>query len=102
MNILSALVNNGGPGSGRHPEGGASQGNAPNEDHRQFHMALTRIGYGLGRPRVSGNDLIYSTSDPEDARDIASDVPKIGRSCGVNATAKSKGRDMIVTIHPRS
>jgi transcription antitermination factor NusG len=68
------------------------------ESARQFHMALTRVGYGLGRPRMQGMQLTYDTPDPEDAQMIAGDVPNIANSVGVTATAVANGRKLVVTL----
>jgi len=68
------------------------------DDQRQFHMALTKVGYGLGRPQVINNELVYNTSDPEDAEDIAAQVPEIAKTVGVIATGRVVGRTLCVSI----
>lgn len=68
------------------------------ELQRQVHLAINKLGYGLGRPVVDGNSLHYDTPDPEDAAMIAEDVPALLLRAGIKATVKTAGRAMIVTV----
>lgn len=74
----------------------AAAGEAPIVN--QVHMAISRMGYGLGRPRLSGNSLVYDTPDPEDAEMIAEDVPAVLAKIQIKVAAKAQGRKLVVTI----
>lgn len=65
---------------------------------RTFHYEFTKIGYGLGRPRIQGDDLVYNTPDPEDAEMIAGDIPLVLSRIGARGVAKARGRDLIITF----
>lgn len=69
---------------------------------RVAHSAITQMGYGIGRPKIVGNDLVYNTADPEDAAMIAGDIPAKLASWGVRGTARPQGRDIYVTLEQKS